>query len=103
MRVAGETCKVTHQTHTEIRCITKGAASVTTSAPQLGQNGVKWAYYPGATLTNVMSKTPVNETLHTATDGYNDFSENYVQRFHGWFIAPETARYRFRQTCDDHC
>jgi hypothetical protein len=28
---------------------------------------------------------------------------NMATLYRGWFTAPETARYRFHQTCDDHC
>jgi len=47
--------------------------------------------YPATEVLALAMEVPINEA---------DWTMNI---FKGWFIPPATTRYRFYQTCDDHC
>jgi hypothetical protein len=46
----------------------------------------------------------VNETIALSLEYVPDTGRSrYLQSYKGWFIPPETTRYRFYMACDDNC
>lgn len=43
------------------------------------------------------------ERLALTLESVPNFGDRYAQGYYGWFIPPETTRYRFYIACDDVC
>lgn len=43
------------------------------------------------------------ESLMMHFEAHEKAGNNFVSLYRGWFTPPATARYRFLQSCDDHC
>jgi len=46
---------------------------------------------------------PANKTIWTNTEFPDNIGDYHSQAVTGWFVPPETTRYRFYMSCDDHC
>lgn len=44
-----------------------------------------------------------SETLHTQFEVPTNIGNKLGNKLKGWFVAPETTKYRFHLACDDNC
>lgn len=104
--MAGQDCKVTKVSHTKVKCTTNPSSASSVNGTTVGQHGARRQTFSGwQDFANLDSLTVVNDTLMTSMDAPKNFDElyQYTQRIKAWFVAPDTAKYRFFISCDDHC
>lgn len=115
--VAGVECKVTNYSKTSFNCEVQKASAVSPkNVPQTGSNGLRQKV-TNSTLGGTTGNSFVRiNTLDDATKGWQLFdqlsttfetTENYGhfygKHYVGWFVPPETTKYRFYMACDDYC
>ena len=107
VKIDGVNCVVTRFMTEKFDCTveSKGEVSQTEGNFQ-GSHGIRrkfWNYTNNAAF-RWYNDPPQYETIHTnmETLRIND-GDWFVNEFRGWFIPPETTKYRFYIACDRYC
>lgn len=80
-------------------------APSTANTSQAGAHGLRREFHNDTTLSwaNQESIGVYAETLLTQFEVASNIGDKIGNNIKGWFIAPETTKYRFHLACDDIC
>ena len=115
--VDGVPCSVTAYSKYSFSCEAQQAAAASVvDVPKIGQHGLVQTMVNSTrnTAGDFVWVNTIDETNHvnwTSTKSLlleletppNMYGDRYAQKLQGWFVAPETGRFRFSMACDDDC
>lgn len=111
VKIDGVNCVVTRFMKDKFDCTVQTKAEVSkTEGDFYGSHGVRRKFWNftssgrGNVWSNYKNLKPQGETLHTNIESRRENSGDYfVNRYTGWFIAPETTKFRFYAGCNRVC
>lgn len=98
--IDGVECVITSQAENSISCET-GIASAESAVDTdvMGDNGLTREFYNGTNF----DVDPTSKQVALNFESPYGLGEHLRHQFKGYFIPPQTGRYRFYQSCDDYC